>query len=141
LGLNTNNQEIRGIESGLADYYPGSFNNDALVAEIAAKRIANKPYIRNLSNQRTFDEIKLANTEQEAGEIWGGAFWELRQLLGQEIADKYFYTAWVALRQPDVSKETSVGFVKRLLEVDRAAQNGKNVDQIQAVFTRRGLKL
>jgi hypothetical protein len=72
------------IESGLADYYPCSFTNDPRVAELWSSTALNKPEVRNLDNMLSFSALtpEQRAISQVEGEVWGGAFWELRTLLG-----------------------------------------------------------
>jgi hypothetical protein len=72
-----------GIESGLADYFAASYNNDPAIGEIAAVDLRKRygpasmrnPYIRNLKNTRKFTtgRPKEPRISQDEGEIWGGA--------------------------------------------------------------------
>ncbi len=134
----------RAIESGLADYFPCSFNNNPLFSEIAAggalKKFVNKPYIRDLGNDRKFTEVSPNASPQDVGEIWGGAFWEMRRLLGQATADKLLFSTWVALQPSDTRENEPVGFVRKLLDMVPSSTDRNHVRQIQAIFERRGLK-
>jgi hypothetical protein len=131
------------IESGLADYFPCSFQNDALLGEIAAKQFG-KTYTRNLDNTRKFSEItasKSAFGPQDAGEIWGGAFWEIRALLGQDSADKLLFSTWTELKPADTKSKDRASFAKKLLERAASSQGEDETKQIRTIFQRRGLKV
>jgi hypothetical protein len=140
-GSMTNEQQA--VESGLADYFACSFNNDPLFGEQSIHLFRQYPgfesksAIRNLSNDRTFDEVAANPEIHNVGEIWGGAFWELRERLGQTVADKLLFSTWVALRPSDTHSDFGVAFVKTLLETD----SGEHSRDIQAIFRRRGLKV
>ena len=84
------------IASGLGDYYSASFLDDPKISPVLARETGMKePYIRNIDNQRRFDDAAQATAELHArGETWGGAFWEIRSLLGQSAADKLLFRAW-----------------------------------------------
>ncbi len=141
-------QAYREIGSGLADYFPCSFNNKQWFGEIAArgplKEVINKPYIRDLGNDRKFTEgppnASPYAAPQDGGEIWGGAFWEMRKLLGQATADKLLFSTWVALQPSDTRENERVGFVRKLLDMVPSSTGRNHVRQIQAIFERRGLK-
>jgi hypothetical protein len=143
-----NNPDWAAIESGLADYFPCSFSNDALFGEkstlvfqkLYGKQF-DKPYIRNLENSRKFSEMSQGSFPQIVGEIWGGAFWEMRGLLGQDAADKLLFTAWVALRPSDTLNDPAASFVNKLLETAQSLPGGgTQPGQIRLVFERRGLR-
>lgn len=143
--------DLRAIESSLADYFPCSFNNDAIFGEKSApefRRLSggrfDKPYVRNLENNRSFGEITTRLPHQDAGdagEVWGGAFWEMRGLLKRERADKLLFSTWVALQPSDTLNNPASSFVGKLLEASRALEGGAHTEQIRGVFGRRGLKL
>jgi len=134
------------LESGLADYFLGSFSNDPLIAEeyaqlLVEQGILDKPYIRNLENDREFSEVSYPlsfGDEQNVGEIWGGAFWELRERIGEATADNLLFSAWRALESSDNTDELPENFISRLLEIDESLE-GANADQIREVFEGRGL--
>jgi hypothetical protein len=148
-GLNPDNMSIeqQAVVFGLADYFPCSFNNDPLLG----KKIVNlyrrrpeykdKPALRNLKNDRTFDEVVADSTLHNVGEIWGGAFWELRERLGQTVADRLLFSTWVASRSLNTHDDFGVAFVKALLKTDQSLGDGKHGRDIQEIFMRRGLKV
>lgn len=129
------------IESALADYFPCSFNDDPVLGEIAAPVVFKVQYIRNLQNERKFSEVSPDTSYQHVGEIWGGAFWQIRQLLGQAKADKLLFLAWISLRPGEAGGDIFQDFVKVVLEKDRSLEDGKHADQIRSIFEQRGLNL
>jgi len=140
-GIMTNEQQA--VESGLADYFACSFNNDPLFGEQSIHMFRQYPgfedksAIRNLNNDRTFDEAAANPEIHNVGEIWGGAFWELRERLTQPVADKLLFSTWVAVRSFDAHGDFGVAFVQTLLET----ASGEQRRDIRAIFRRRGLKL
>lgn len=140
-GSMTNEQQA--VESGLADYFACSFNSDPLFGEQSIHVFRKYPgfetksAIRNLSNDRTFDEVAANPEIHNVGEIWGGAFWELRERLGQTVADNLLFSTWGALRSSDTHGDFGVAFLKTLLETD----SGKHGHDIRTIFRRRGLKV
>jgi hypothetical protein len=141
-------QDIRGapaamgVESGLADYLPCSFKDNPLFGPRAVKAyaalspsFAGRTAIRNLENRRRFDDVPAGAPDQDVGEIWGGALWELRTLIGRTEADKLAVAAWK--ETDDYGDEVvDAAFARHLaaLASDRAAD-------VEAVFRRRGLEL
>ena len=132
---------VMAVESALADYFPCSFNNDPVFGEIAAAEIWKAQYIRNLQNERKFSEVSPNTPYQNAGEIWGGAFWQIRQLLGQAKADKLLFSAWMSFRPAGPGGDNVQDFVKVVLEMDRSLEDSEHADQIRSIFEKRGLNL
>lgn len=134
------------VESGLADYFPCSFNNDPQFGEKSfhlfktASVFKGKTSIRNLSNDYIFNEASANPEYHIAGEIWGGAFWELRQQFGQNTADKLLFSSWTSLKLSDSKDNFNIDFVKKLLETAQSYQMSDQLDKIKAIFTHRGLK-
>jgi hypothetical protein len=95
--------------------------------------------LRNLKNDRTFDEVSDDSQIHNVGEIWGGAFWELRERLEKKIADRLLFSTWDALNLFANKKDFGVAFVRALLKTDQSLYDGKHGPDIQATFTRRGL--
>jgi hypothetical protein len=139
-------RDSSGLESGLADYFPASFLNDSdYMRQILLVFQGQYPGIsgssRSLENHRSFTELQIGRTEEhDAGNVWAGAFWELRQTLGQPTFDKLLLAAW---KNVDVAKTAAdlKAFPAELLAQDRAAQGGRDESRIREVFRRRGLKL
>jgi hypothetical protein len=138
--------EQHSVESGLADYFACSFNNDPLFGEQSIHLFRKYPgfeaksAIRNLKNDRTFDEAAENPEFHNVGEIWGGAFWELRERLGQPAADKLLFSTWAALQQ-GTGGDFGIAFVKALLETDEGPNGEDHRRVIRAIFKRRRLKI
>jgi len=94
----------------------------------------------SLQNNRKFQELKSDYSAMSA-QIWGGAFWDLRQKLGREVADQLLYQAWFALESADVMSNDAKRFVKKLLEADQHQEGGKHANEIKETFKDRGLEL
>lgn len=136
------------VESGLADYFACSFNNDPLFAEKSvhlfrsAEDIAKKPALRDLENKLKFQKVAGSiPIPQIEGESWGGAFWDLRKLLGRNAADKLLLATWLALRPSDAQGDFAVNFVTKVLATAESLGNASEVAGIKSIFKRRGLKL
>ncbi|HYM79223.1 MAG TPA: hypothetical protein VE377_24825 [Candidatus Dormibacteraeota bacterium] len=136
---------LQGLESGLADYFPCSFLNRSEFAKELFESIEKKhPGFtippRNLDNHRSFTEIHAGQTElHDEGNIWGGAFWQLRTEIGKAPADKLLFAAWKDFRPAGRTPDPMV-FPKELVKQDSALYSGTHVQQIQAIFEQRGLK-
>ncbi|MBV8233035.1 MAG: patatin-like phospholipase family protein, partial [Planctomycetaceae bacterium] len=101
-------EHLKGLESGLADYFPCSFEGSPNFGERAVEILNktkpgrfSKPYLRVLDNRRRFDELGSypeshdegevwdRTLSHDEGEVWGGAFWDLRQELGKDAQGNY----------------------------------------------------
>ena len=106
------------LESGLADYFPCSFVGNPVMGGIGAPVAFNAPFIRHLENQETMDQYDAASRPQHKGQVWGGAFWEMRSLGGPQVVDQLLVRAWLAACRGKGDFETA--FVTDLLaEVER----------------------
>jgi hypothetical protein len=139
--------EYFAIESALADYFPCSFNDDPLFGEKSVHlfrkypNFKGKAAIRNLNNDRHFKEAAADPEHHNVGEIWGGAFWELRGRLGKNAADRLLYTTWTGIDPSVRSANVNVDFVKKLMETAPTIGMAEQANDIRVVFRRRGLKV
>ena len=134
------------IESGLADYFPRSFTNDPLIAERSTPTVWGRSYLRNLENALTFTSFKSRSKDRRAslnavGEVWGGAFRELRTLLGQERTDRVLLAAWSAAEEPELRQIEPADFVQRILRALAADGEPDLTAQVREIFVRRGVAL
>jgi hypothetical protein len=139
LGVIDQNQPMQQIESALADYFPCSFADRPSFGEIVAAVMNLGPYLRNLNNSRKFDETQeLGGEVHERGEIWGGAFWELRSLLGRDLADRLLARAWQSMAWPIAERDTARKFIDALLSNARESASDQQVTEISTTFRKRG---
>jgi uncharacterized membrane-anchored protein YhcB (DUF1043 family) len=118
------------LESALAWYFPCSFIGDP--------RPATHATAWDLSKKRPFSELRpdFGSALVDGTEIWGSAFWELRQVLGQSAADKLLFETWFKLQAQETKADRGASFVRKLYEADKLHEA-----QIRAVFVQRGLAL
>jgi hypothetical protein len=141
---------LGGLESGLADYFACSFKGDPEfgVNFVSEARKANltisfpNPYLRTMDNRRQFmNELEL----HDEGEVWGGAFWELRESMGRDEqhnhrADVLLLKTVQHLEHPPPRAKAREAIVSQILEEDRQLYQGQHAAKIRAVFAQRGLK-
>jgi hypothetical protein len=130
------------IESGLASYFPCSFSNHPIIGDKSGAASKGLDSPQKLVNNRKFSEISLkdwASVQTDGSEVWGGAFWEIHELLGQEMADKLLYSTWVNLKASTNEGRAYPYFVRMLQDADNTIEGGKHVAEIQGVLKRRGL--
>lgn len=108
------------LEFGLADYFSCSFLNNPRLGEKAANffKELGRPYIRNLDNDRQFTELAKTTSPEYpylGAEIWGGAFWEMRERLSRNVADGLLASVWLNFSFPDRDEDIPAAFVKAAL--------------------------
>ena len=146
IGINREkmNNDHWSLESGLADYFPCSFNDDPLFGEKSIhifqkfEGFENKKAIRDLNNDRKFSEAASNSEHHNVGEIWGGAFWEIRQRLDKASADKIIFAAWKAMLPLENVATFNKDFVTEIAHAAASLKDGDRSAEILAVFTRRG---
>ncbi len=118
------------IESGLASYFSCSYTNDPDAVGW------------NLENERKLSELKhnVSSAMADGTAIWGGAFWDLRKLVGK-VVDKLLFSTWFDLQPVDSPANFHKRFVKKLLDNAAEYDGGAHLNGIREIFTRRGLKL
>jgi len=92
-----------------------------------------------LNNSRKFDETpELKGLPQDRGEIWGGAFWQLRSVLGRDLADRLLAKAWGSMAWPIVERETARKFIDAVLSNAKEIASDQQIAEIRATFRERG---
>jgi hypothetical protein len=138
---------LEGVESGLGDYFPCSFNDspefDKFIARILKRPSGN---LRNLDNSGRFDTLATNPERHVEGLVWGAAFWDLRKVLGNDAqgnhrADVLLLRTATRLKPPGAGIEARADFVRQLLEQERQVSSGRFAAQIRDVFAKRGLRL
>jgi hypothetical protein len=132
------------IESGAASYFPCSFANHPMVGDEASDAGKSVLPPQDLRKHRRFAEIELRqwdSVQNDGSEIWGGALWQVRQLLGPERADRLIADTWHALSTGAGNGNAYVAFANKLLANSASINDGQYAPQIRAVFEQRGLHL
>jgi hypothetical protein len=132
--------ELLTIESGLADYLTCSFFGEPRLGPLAAAEFkVGRPFLRNMDNQRSFAELAKVRPEQkryEGAEIWGGAFWEMRARLGQEMVDPLVVRAWFSMLKAAATVRPET-FIRMLLREGEAV-SADNARMMQQILQKRG---
>lgn len=98
---------------------------------------------QDLRKSRKISEIKLddwISVQNDGSEVWGGALWEIRQLLRPEAADQLIANTWHGF-SPTKAESAYVSFAKGMLANSRSIEGGRYTAQIRKVFDGRGLHL
>jgi hypothetical protein len=130
-------EALSALEFGLADYFIASFTGNPVLGTELARALRRRPgfergFVRNLDNQSRLDPAQDLGPHAE-GEIWGAAFWQLRDILPTPgLADRVLATAW--FERPDDTAPAAgypAAVIRQLEDASRPAA--------QEVFERRGL--
>jgi cell division protein FtsL len=115
------------IESGLASYFPASFLNTSHTGFSDLSQMEQLPAKRSDFGEAMGWGIR----------VWGSAFWELHNTIGQENCDKLLVRFWNSLDPNDKGPYTSYA-LSRLLDLYRDS-GGKDSVTVKAIFSRRGV--
>ena len=111
-----------------------------MMGEESGRLLNNGKPFRNLENERQFKDA-IPDDHRDVGEIWGGAFWEIRNLLQPEGADRLLYSSWQDQTSNDIHRDEPQAFVKQLLAEARHPAHSNEADTIQSIFQHRGLEV
>jgi hypothetical protein len=141
-GTDNQSWDYDAIESGLATYFPCSFRDSPMLGDKAsgAGKAISPP--QDLGKHRNFAEIRLRNwgsVQRDGSEVWGGAFWEIRQLLGVDAADRFIATTWQTFAPGKEPAYTA--FARALLAKSSSVDGGSHTEEIREILKRRGLRL
>lgn len=133
------------VEFALADYFACSFQDDPALGEIIVAKLgkaqghyfSDKEHIRHLANNLKFNDVP--DTLHSKGEVLGGVFWDIRQLIGQDETDRLLLSGWVSFNVSRSSGDEIVNFASILLKKAATIDQGKHVNAIRAMFKARGL--
>ena len=94
--------QFNAFSHGLKFYFTCSYLNDPYVGKTfyslssTANADRKRQYLFNLDEFKTAD--KGQTEPHELGEVWGGAFWELRKKFGREKTDRLLLETWKRLQ-------------------------------------------
>jgi len=135
--------QFSGFSYGLKFYFTCSYLDDPYVGKNFHSLVNDSDADRKRQYLFNLDELKAfstSTTEPHAlGEVWGGAFWELRKKLGREKADRLLFEAWKRLAVTDKANEVRF-FVDTVLDASKAAGNEGDSPTIVQAFAQRKLQ-
>lgn len=136
---------IFAIESGLADYFSGSFADNPVLGSADTARTlgipTSQPFIRRLDNELTYTPYRAGDEARRHGEMWGAVFWDLRRKLGADLADRIVAQAWQTMVWPVDELHIAASFVGALLEATQTLAGSSRVGEVRAVLERRNVPL
>lgn len=92
----------------------------------------------DLATLKAFDSTATAEPHA-LGEIWGGAFWEIRQARGQGNTDRLLFEVWKQLSPDSANPADSKSFVGAILDIVKTDTNGHECGVVEQAFVRRKL--
>lgn len=131
------------LESGVALYYPCSFNGRPLFgsADSAAVFGVETPYLGTLENKLSLKDVPkddAASGALAAGQVWGAVLWTLRGSLGT-AADAVVAKAWLTTASSSPRKGWADAFSKQLLALIAQNYSSRERDLARADLTGRWL--
>ncbi len=125
------------LGEGWSDYFAASFFNNPVLAAYLVREEVNGIRRRAFDTYRfTFEDIGNDGFEIHSdGEIWAATLWDLRQTLGQALADRLVVSG---LRMTPC-RPSMIDARDGILAADRAASGGANRRRTWEVFARHGL--
>jgi hypothetical protein len=137
-----NTREGGSIGEGFADYFACGFHasgdpkfDHAFAAwDAVSLTTGDPPALRRVDTAKVYPE-DLENKVHPDGEIWSGALWDLRGLLGADATDRLVISSHFLL-------SSNSGFQDSAFAVylaDQSLNAGANADLIREVFANRGL--
>ena len=150
--------KVTAIYSGLGDYFTCNYQGDpkfgvkyvTTLRNQLPREMAQRGYLRNLVNKRSFPvgsgtEFPEKHEHHDEGEIWGGAFWDIRTALGCknsarcETADKIVLASWTALDLKPL-ETVDLRLAQQIVQNTRQSVGADQADKVRNAFARRGLQ-
>lgn len=118
---------VTAVESGLALYFPCSFADDPALDAPTWDLTRVRPF-RDIGPN--FNSAQIVGTE-----VWGGAFWQMRTILGRAAADRLLFDTWRRFAGSGLKPEAASGFARMLV----GAVDPKQKAAIRNLFVSRGM--
>ncbi len=141
VGAGTSTSCLDGLQSGAmsegwSDYFASSFFNNPIEGAYVVQAPAG---IRRHSYEGypfTYEDVGNSGYEEhDDGEIWAATLWDLRNTLGQQVADLLVVNGLKAT----VCSPSMIDARDAILAADQATNGGANRAAIWAVFARHGM--
>jgi hypothetical protein len=71
--------------------------------------------------------------------VWGGVFWDLRQLLGSKMCDRLLYQLWTGLNSSRPDAEYPAYVASELMKAYRE-MGGTEMEKVRSTLSNRGLQ-
>jgi hypothetical protein len=129
------------ITVALSDYFAADYLDNPRIGEVTAKVAKRQdPFLRNLANERKFTQSVSLPPESRA-EIWGGAFWQMREVLGRRKVDPVLVEAWHKTVWPETENAQVGAFLESMMWSAQDNLTTMDLDQLVEIFRRREFPL
>lgn len=114
-----------------ARYSTSVMSWDGLFAGLASR--LDPPCLRRVDSKMTYADFDPRGDEHDNGQLWSATLWEVRKLLGREIADRVILESHFQLD----GFTTFARGARAILDADRNLENGMHVKALERIFRRR----
>jgi hypothetical protein len=133
------------IGEGFGDYFAGSYFEDKKPPRyqnsviswdgllIGLDERSEPPCMRRLDSELTFDDFKPRGDEHDNGLIWSATLWDVRRVLGRELADKVIIESHFQL-DPFTNFERAA---RAILDANRVLNADRERRALRRVFRAR----
>ena len=129
---------FKALNEGTADYFANSFLDDPVMAEYAAKIFSLRtPFLRRSDNEHSWPYSTVGEVHAD-GNIWSGALWDVRRMLGASAADEIAINA-IAMLSPDsefFDAATAAILAAEEIYGEDAAETVATIMEDRGIFTR-----
>jgi hypothetical protein len=123
------------INSGLITYFACSFRDKPQFGKSGSSA-----GFWDLRKKRGFEEIRPRGYAMHDGAgVWGSVFWEMRGLLGKNVADQRLFSTWSEWKPVGATNQSPV-FAKKLLEIIGSRDGKAQAANVRKILEERGLR-
>lgn len=129
-----------GLCIGISDYLTSSYLDNPKIGSVVAKIYQfDRPYLRILENQISYHEVENGKRREphEIFEVWGGAFWAIRQAVGRDKFDPILVSTWKTFNSSQ-KQGIPKSFLSHLLEQTDAKLSAEQATRVRTEFDVRG---
>jgi hypothetical protein len=140
---------LSGFVQALKFYLTCSYRNDPqfgknfwMLTGIATPPGNDPRFLFNLKTARKWDQTGGVKEMEEhrLGEIWGASLWELREQLGQQIADKLVFTTWKQFKPVKSELNRPKFYIDAIIAAAVTIDASLDQKLVRQVFARRSLE-
>lgn len=134
--------EAMAIGEGFGDYFAASFfaarkppalRNGVMSWDALQESDANPPFLRTLTDRRTYRAFNPKGDEHDNGSIWAAVLWDIWHALGRDSADRVIIESHFQLD----GFTTFARAARAILDADRNVHRGAHVRRLTRVFKAR----
>lgn len=123
------------LNEGMADYFSATFTDDPRLADYFAGG-RGEGSLRDLANDARCPDDLFGEVHQD-GEIWGGALWSIREVIGADKADRLAFATLTMLSSLSTFDEAGQVLVDTAATLEGFTEEDRTT--VQQVVTDRGL--